>query len=161
MDAVRSVIPEQQPRFRSDEKLWCVGDTALLHKNCVAIVGTRNVSRQGAARARRLAREVEEDVVVVSGLAKGVDTEALTAAIEAKGNVDAVVGTLIDRADPAESPPLQEGIYHEHPLVSQFAPGHRCLSEQLPGAQQIDGCPFRCDRDHRGRGHVRHSSPSG
>jgi DNA processing protein len=57
-------------------------------KKCVAIVGTRGVSTDGAARSRRLARELAAaGVVIVSGLAKGVDTEALTAAIEGGGRV--------------------------------------------------------------------------
>src|ERR1700691_1360762 len=54
----RTITPEQQTRFQSDSRLWCVGDVSLLRRKCVAIVGTRGVSVEGAARARRLAREL-------------------------------------------------------------------------------------------------------
>src|ERR1700730_2241683 len=60
-----------------DEKagVFVAGDVTLLKKRCVSIVGARKVSEDGAARARRLARELTgADVVVVSGLAEGVDS---------------------------------------------------------------------------------------
>ena len=67
------------------------------------------MSDDGAARARRVARElVAAGVVVVSGLAKGVDTAALTSAIESGGSVVAVIGTPLDKAYPAENARLQE-----------------------------------------------------
>src|SRR5690349_4352507 len=52
---IRTVIPEQQDRIETKNELWSVGDTSLLQRKCIAIVGTRNVSKEGAARARRLA----------------------------------------------------------------------------------------------------------
>src|SRR4051794_5690387 len=55
---IRNIIPEQQHRIEIKDKIWCVGDTSLLKNRCVAIVGTRNVSSEGAARARRLAKEL-------------------------------------------------------------------------------------------------------
>src|SRR5579859_1820223 len=75
----RSIVPEQQTRLEFVDgaggiRLWCSGDVALVQNPAVAIVGTRSVSTEGAARARRLARELaEHGVVVVSGLARGVD----------------------------------------------------------------------------------------
>lgn len=135
---IRSITPEQQTRFQSDSRLWCVGDASLVHNKCVAIVGTRGVSADGAARSRRLARELAAaGVVIVSGLAKGVDTEALTAAIEAGGRVIAVIGTPIDRAYPAENSALQERIYRDHLLVSQFAPGERVYPSNFPERNKL------------------------
>jgi DNA processing protein len=99
----------------------------------VAIVGTRDVSDLGARRARRLARElVAADMVIASGLAKGVDTEALTAAISAGGRVVAVIGTPIDRAYPVENERVQEEIYRNHLLISQFHPGDRVFPSNFP-----------------------------
>jgi len=113
--------------------LHTAGELHLVKRKCVAIVGTRQVSAAGAARARRLARElVAAGVVVVSGLAMGVDTEALTAAIEAGGRVIAVIGTPLDQASPAANGPLQERIAREHLLVSQFAPGSRVHPGNFP-----------------------------
>ncbi len=113
--------------------LWCAGDTSLVERKAVAVVGTRAVTPEGAARARRLARELSEaGIVVVSGLAKGVDTEALTAAIGAKTKVIAVIGTPIDKAYPAENKQLQELIYSDHLLISQFKPGTRVFPSHFP-----------------------------
>ncbi len=135
---IRTVTPEQQARLQPDSRVWCVGDTSLLHRKCVAVVGTREVTSEGAARSRRLARELATaGVVVVSGLAKGVDTEALGAAIESGGRVIAVIGTPIDRAYPAENKRLQERIYREHLLISQFAPGERVFPTNFPERNKL------------------------
>ena len=138
IDGIRDIIPAQQSRIQADETLWCVGDSSLLSNKCVAIVGTREVSADGRARSRRLARELAmAGVVVVSGLARGVDTEALTAAIDAGGKVVAVIGTPIDRAYPSENKQLQERIYREHLLISQFAPGERVFPSNFPERNKL------------------------
>lgn len=142
LGGVRDIRPEQQTRLgfdgQADLMLWCAGDTHLVRQRAVAIVGTREVSAEGAARARRLARElVHAGIVVVSGLARGVDTEALTAAIEAGGRVIAVIGTPIDKAYPAENRRLQEQIYREHLLISQFAPGIRTFQSHFPERNKL------------------------
>jgi DNA processing protein len=85
-----------------------------------------------------LARElVSAGVVIVSGLAKGVDTEALTAAMEAGGKVVAVIGTPIDRSYPAENKHVQELIYREHLLISQFAPGEQVYPSNFPERNKL------------------------
>lgn len=137
-------IPEhQQARmgFRGESsgvKVWLAGDVSLIRKLCVSVVGAREVSREGAARARRLAKELAEaGIVTVSGLAKGVDTEALTEAMNAGGRVIAVIGTPIDRAYPAENKRLQEKIYRDHLLISQFPPGKRVFPSNFPERNQL------------------------
>ncbi len=135
---IRTIIPEQQHRIEIKDKIWCVGDTSLLKSRCVAIVGTRNVSSEGAARARRLAKELAAaGVVVVSGLAKGVDTEALQSAIDSGGRVIAVIGTPITQAYPAENKRLQERIYRDHLLISQFEPGERVFQSNFPERNKL------------------------
>lgn len=139
----RTIVPEQQSRFGFDEagtgmRLWCAGDVDLVQQTGVAIVGTRDVTLEGAARARRLGRELAEDgVVVVSGLARGVDTEALSAAIRAGGRVIAVIGTPIDKAYPAENKRLQEQIHTDHLLISQFEPGRRVFPSNFPERNRL------------------------
>lgn len=138
-------IPEQhQSRFGitpeggSGTRIWVAGDTSLVRRPCVAIVGSRKVSLEGAARTRRLARELSAaGVVVVSGLAKGVDTEALCSAIESDGKTVAVIGTPIDRAYPSENRRLQERIYRDHLLVSQFAPGKKVYPSNFPERNKL------------------------
>lgn len=115
------------------KRLHLAGDLELLEKPAVAIVGTREVSEEGARRARRLARELAEaGVVVMSGLARGVDTHALTAALDAGGRVVAVIGTPLDKAYPAENGPLQERIHREQLLISPFAEGTRTFPSSFP-----------------------------
>src|SRR5215207_4641747 len=73
------VPPSGDPEFNIP--VYFAGDVSLLQERCVSIVGTREPSDQGVRRARKLARElVASRVVVVSGLAKGIDTVAHTSA---------------------------------------------------------------------------------
>lgn len=86
----------------------------------VAVVGTRKVSPDGAARTRKLVRSlVEHDFTVVSGLAEGVDTIAHQTAIEAGGRTIAVIGTPISEVYPKENADLQRRIAEEYLVVSQ------------------------------------------
>lgn len=86
----------------------------------VAIVGSREASEDGLKRARSLAKKLADDgVVVVSGLAKGIDTAAHTAAIDAGGQTIGVIGTPLNEAYPKENAQLQEHIAQQYLLVSQ------------------------------------------
>jgi len=114
------------------------GNLDFLTAPAVAIVGTRKVSLEGAARARKLARGLAAaGVAVVSGLAEGVDTEALTAAIGAGGRVAAVIGTPINKAYPAKNAALQEQIYRDHLLISQFPIGARTFKSNFPERNRL------------------------
>lgn len=144
LEGVREIPETQQGRLGITLEggrgfaLWCAGDLSLIKKPCVAVVGAREVSTSGAARARRLARELSKfGVAVVSGLAHGVDTEALMATIEAKGRAIAVIGTPIDKAYPAENRRLQELIYQEHLLISQFPPGKKTYPSNFPERNKL------------------------
>jgi len=143
LQGVRPVpeIKQQSLQFTEESsctKLWCAGDTSIVEKPCVAVVGTRKVSKEGAARARRLARELAESaVVVVSALAEGVDTEALTAAMAAGGRVIGVIGTPINKAYPAANKRLQEQIYTNHLLISQFEPGRPTFPSNFPERNKL------------------------
>lgn len=89
-------------------------------RKAVAIVGSRKASPEGLADTRALAKElVEHEYVVVSGLAAGVDTAALTAAMAAGGQTIAVIGTPITSHYPKENEALQAKIADEHLLISQ------------------------------------------
>ncbi len=118
---------------RGDARICYAGDLSLLKRPSVAIVGTRKVSEAGVRRTERLARElVECGVVIVSGLAYGVDTVAHTAAIEHGGKTIAVIGTPLDKASPSENAKLQEQIYREHLLISQFPVGNKTFRTNFP-----------------------------
>jgi DNA processing protein len=89
----------------------------------VAVVGTRDASPEGIRRGRRMATLLaERHVTVVSGLARGIDTTAHRAALEAGGRTIAVIGTGITKCYPAENAQLAEEIAESGALVSQFWP---------------------------------------
>ena len=102
------------------ETLYFQGVWELVETPGVAVVGTRNPSVDGRARARKLARALVEDGrTVVSGLAKGIDTEAHTAAIDGRGKTIAVIGTPLGIYYPPENRQLQDLIAREFLLISQ------------------------------------------
>ena len=111
-------------KLRDSEKptplFYYHGDIGLVEMPSVSIVGSRKASDDGTKRARRLARElVESGYVVVSGLAKGIDTAAMRSAIDSGGRVIGVIGTPIDECYPKENRPLQDEVAAHHLLVSQ------------------------------------------
>jgi DNA processing protein len=102
------------------ELLYYRGTWELVETRCIAVVGSRQATKDGISRATRLARElVERDVTVVSGLAVGIDTAAHRAAIEAGGRTIAVVGTPLGQIYPKENRELQEEIATRFLLISQ------------------------------------------
>lgn len=102
------------------ELLYYQGDWSLTEKRCVAVVGTREPSAAGARRAAKVATLLAQNgFVVISGLARGVDTAALTGAIEAGGQVIGVIGTPLGQHYPPENKELQNLIAAQHLLISQ------------------------------------------
>lgn len=114
--------------------LYLQGDATLLTRGPrVSVVGSRKASREGLARTGALVRAlVEHNMIVVSGLAAGIDTRAHTAAVEAGGRTVAVLGTPLDQAYPAENKALQDLIARDHLLVSQFPPGSKTTPKNFP-----------------------------
>jgi DNA processing protein len=89
----------------------------------VAVVGTREPSPMGLTRAAEMARLLtEHDVTVLSGLARGIDTAAHRACLEAGGRAIAVLGTGIRKTYPAENKELAGKIAENGAVVSQFWP---------------------------------------
>lgn len=100
--------------------LYYKGDLGLLDApKRISIVGARKATDEGKRRAAKLARMlVKQGHIIVSGLAEGIDTAALTAAIEAGGKVIGVIGTPINEYYPKENKDLQDLIAKEHLLLS-------------------------------------------
>jgi len=98
----------------------------------VAIVGSRRPTREGLEAAAGLARDLcAQRVVIVSGLAAGIDTAAHRASITAGGRTIGVLGTPLEKAYPAANAELQRHMAREQLLVSQFAPRTRTRPEHF------------------------------
>jgi DNA processing protein len=114
------------------------GDVALLSRPAVAIVGARACSPYGAQVARLLGRELAAaGVVVVSGLARGVDGEAHKGALETAGHTVAVLGCGIDRDYPAVHAGLALRIAERSLLVSEYEPGVEPAPWRFPARNRI------------------------
>ena len=110
--------------------LWIKGDAGILDRPAVAIVGSRAASPYAVQVARRLAGELaQQGIVVVSGLARGVDSAAHEGCLAAGGPTIAVLGSGLDRVYPAEHDRLSQNISCKGLLISELAPG----SPPLPG----------------------------
>ena len=116
------------------------GDPELLTRPAVAIVGARACSAYGAGVARLLGRELASArLVVVSGLARGVDGEAHRGALEADvvGATVAVLGCGIDRIYPAAHARLGDEIAQCGLVVSEYAPGVPPAPWRFPARNRI------------------------
>jgi DNA processing protein len=126
------IIRLESPRFPAllvqipnpPEELWIRGDLSICDKPAVAVVGARAASRGGMAIASAIAGDLARaGVVVVSGLARGIDSAAHIAALDAGGTTIAVLGTGIDVVYPAEHRELTERIARGGLLITEFLPG--------------------------------------
>lgn len=121
-------------RTFAPEQLWVEGDASLLrHPLRVSIVGSRNPTAEGLRQAGEIAAHVvSAGGVVVSGLARGIDTAVHLVAMDAGGRTIAVIGTPLERAYPPENAGLQARIARDHLAVSQFEPGERTTRSSFP-----------------------------
>ncbi len=118
--------------------LFAQGDLALLRRPCVAIVGTRGATPYGLRVTRALASGLaERGVVVVSGMARGIDAAAHRAAIEVRGGTIAVLGTGIDVVYPRGHRALQRDIGALGLLLSEELPGERADGGSFPRRNRL------------------------
>ena len=113
-------------------------DVELLVRPAVAVVGARACSAYGRQIARSLGRELAAaGLVVVSGLARGVDAESHRGALEAGGTTVAVLGCGIDRDYPAAHRELARQIAATGLVVSEYAPGVEPAPWRFPARNRI------------------------
>ena len=120
--------------------LFVRGEAALelLDRPAVGIVGARACSAYGSHVARTFGRELAAaGLVVVSGMARGVDGEAHRGALEAGGATVAVLGCGIDRDYPASHAELARRICHVGLIVSEYAPGVEPAPWRFPARNRI------------------------
>jgi DNA processing protein len=118
--------------------LYVRGNPDVLSRSAVAVVGARSCSSYGAQVARDLARELAASgVVVVSGLARGIDGEAHRGALEAGGTTIGVLGCGIDRDYPRSHAALAERIREDGAVVSEYPPGVEPAPWRFPARNRI------------------------
>ena len=104
----------------------------------IAIVGARTASTYGRKMARELAHELAGcGVCVVSGLARGIDSEAHQAALESRGRTIAVLGSGLDVVYPREHIALAEQIAESGAVVSEFSFGSRPEAGNFPYRNRV------------------------
>lgn len=105
--------------------IYCKGvmETPLVGPK-ISIVGSRDAAEDGLQEAAEIAEKaVKSGIVVVSGLARGIDTAAHRAAIKHSGKTVGVIGTPLDKAYPRENALLQQQMMEEQLVISQFPVG--------------------------------------
>jgi len=142
MDCIRLGHAEYPPLLAeiSDPPacIWTRGDRRALTGISVAIIGARAATHEGLIAARDIATDLARaGVVVVSGLARGVDSAAHSGALEGGGQTIAVLGTGIDRVYPAEHGDLAERIAASGLLVTEFPPGSPPEAWHFPRRNRI------------------------
>jgi DNA processing protein len=115
-----------------------VADPELLARPAVAIVGARACSAYGTQVARTLGRELAAaGLVVISGLARGIDGEAHRGALETEGQTVAVLGCGIDRDYPAAHAGLARSIAERSLIVSEYEPGVEPSPWRFPARNRV------------------------
>lgn len=104
--------------------IYCHGDIKLLEaKNILAIIGSRQPSKYGVTMTVQLASElISYDVVIISGLARGIDATAQKYAINNNGKVIAVIAGGINNIYPKEHAKLAKQIIAEGLVISEYPP---------------------------------------
>jgi DNA processing protein len=121
-------------RKHAPDALFTAGDTRLLEEGArVSIVGHQKASPEGIRLATELASLLAgRSIVVVSGLAEGIDKAAHLSAIRSGGRTIGVIRTPLDRVDTKQNAALQELIARNHLLISQFPEGSLVRRRNTP-----------------------------
>lgn len=120
--------------------LFYTGDlSCLLRRKRVSMVGSRTASYLGLRAARTIARDLSKNgVVIVSGLACGIDAECHRGCLEGGSPTIAVLGCGLDQDYPQENEPLKKDILSRNGLLlSEYAPGIKPLGHHFPYRNRI------------------------
>lgn len=118
--------------------LYAMGHLPLLDRPAVAVVGSRDHSAYGAEVCRRVAGEVAAlGVIVVSGMARGLDALAHGAALDAGGTTVGVLGNGLGVIYPAANRALYERVGRDGCLVTEFPPGERPHAGSFPRRNRL------------------------
>jgi DNA processing protein len=120
------------------ERLFYTGDLSVLSKPCVAVVGSRRATEYGRWAAYNLARKLSDrGVVVVSGMAEGIDSFAHRGALEGAAPTVAVMGNGLDICFPAMNETLRGRIAGSGLLLSEYEEGIHGTRFTFPARNRI------------------------
>jgi DNA processing protein len=118
--------------------IWTRGDPDILAGVAVAVIGARAASQEGLTAAYEIAFDLgRAGVVVISGLARGVDAAAHRGALDGGGKTIAVLGTGVDVVYPSENADLSRSITEKGLLVTEFPPGSHPEDWHFPRRNRI------------------------
>ncbi len=118
--------------------LYVRGDRKVLSQHAVAMVGARRPTAYGSSVAHRLARDLaQRQLVIVSGLARGIDSASHRGALEANGKTIAVLGSGVDVIYPRENKRLAEKIIQNGAMITEFPLGTAPTPENFPIRNRI------------------------
>ena len=113
-----------------------LGDITLAQKSCIAMVGSRNASINGRKFTEKLAGELgARDQIIVSGLARGIDTSAHIGSL--KTGTIAVVASGINIVYPEENKGLYEQIKHHGLILAESPLGQKPFAQSFPKRNRI------------------------
>jgi DNA processing protein len=125
-------IPEPPPL------LFAQGDLALLERPMLAVVGSRNHTAYGATVCRLVAgAAAEAGLVVVSGMARGLDAIAHRAALDAGGGTIGLLGNGLGVIYPAANRALYDAVAQRGLLLTEFPPGERPNAGSFPRRNRL------------------------
>jgi DNA processing protein len=143
-DAVLTLVDDDYPPLLREIidpplALHVRGRRELLQRNALAVVGSRRAAPYALNATRHLVAPLARDaeLVIVSGLARGVDAAAHQAALDVGGGTIGVLGTGIDVVYPRSNRRLFERMESEALIVSEFAPGTPPLAQNFPIRNRI------------------------
>lgn len=119
--------------------LYCKGDVSLLNKECLGVVGTRRATKYGKEVCEKMIRDIaSENIVIVSGLADGIDTVAHKSCLDVDGKTIAVLAGGLLNIYPYNNIGLAENIISKGGLIiSEYKPGEQSLTYHFPIRNRI------------------------
>jgi DNA processing protein len=118
--------------------LYAKGNTAMLNRPMLAVVGSRNATAQGLRDAEAFAGALgDAGLTIVSGLALGIDAAAHRGALATAAGTVAVIGTGADRLYPARNEALARSIAEQGAVLSEFPLGTPALASNFPRRNRI------------------------
>lgn len=118
--------------------LFCKGDLKLMNEKALAVVGTRKPTGYGRMVTNKIVGDVAQNgVVIVSGLAYGVDSIAHRKCLEVGGKTIAVLGSGLNMIYPAEHQDLADEIARKGLLISEYSPNKTATKYSFPQRNRI------------------------